>query len=125
MEELDRCFFSSVSPSLKDRRDNSALAVKLILFIHVNIKLFSWLQGKSWRVSIDICFTGRVTRKINVYLMFPFYSSPNLTNICSFIELNASEIRLQMWTPLQETARDLCSGFQDLTSARKLAELSV
>lgn len=57
--------------------------------------------------------------------MFPFYSSPNLTNICSFIELNASEIRLQMWTPLQETARDLCSGFQNLTSARKLAELSV
>lgn len=38
--------FFSVSPPLKDRRDNSALAVKLVLFIHVNIKLFGWLQGE-------------------------------------------------------------------------------
>lgn len=95
-------FFFTVSPSLKDRRENSALAVKLILSVHVNIKLFRCLQDKSWRVSIeyrwsqwliirDICFTGRVTWKINVYLMFP--AIPLQTLLIFVVLLNWTQVK--------------------------------
>lgn len=56
-------------------------------------------------VNLGHC-SGRVTWEINVNWMFPFFPSQSLLIIgllLSWTPLQESEVRLQMWAPLQDT----------------------